>query len=414
MRIKLLIFLLIILYSCGNRSTKETSNLGSAIKIDLLSEPRSTVKKLSDFAVNVEYVPLQTTENSMIGEFVLKIVNVDKRIYIQNSGIKSEILCFDIDGKFLYKIEKKGRGPEEYISVEDFDISSDNKLIAILSFGRLLFYGISDTGFVFHRSINLKDPSPVRVNLIPGTNKAFLAIAPWRGTEPTLSLLINTVGDTMHFKPNSYQYKMVRKENFRALNEVLVYSAMNAVCFREEFSDTVFYVDAEDNSFKPRIIIDSHGTLTTPEMRGGSEKGDKDNNFIANLFETSRYVFYYYGTTEKRDRIIFDKKTKTKYKLDSDFFTETIAGIERQSEKTKLKDDLGGGPDFNVEFMRFYCSGDKLFSFINAMTVKKYVAGENFKDAQVRGPKKKEELIKLADSLNETDNPLLIIVTPKE
>ena len=66
------------------------------------------------------------------------------------------------------------------------------------------------------------------------------------------------------------------------------------VCFKEEFSDTVFYVDAKDNSFKPRIIFDSHGTLMTPSMRGGSEPVGNNTTWVAYIFETSRYVFYWY------------------------------------------------------------------------------------------------------------------------
>ena len=48
------------------------------------------------------------------------------------------------------------------------------------------------------------------------------------------------------------------------------------------------------------------------------------------------------------------------------------------------------------------------------MTLKNYVAGEEFKKAIVKYPEKKEELRKLADSLKETDNPVLVMVTPKE
>jgi hypothetical protein len=51
---------------------------------------------------------------------------------------------------------------------------------------------------------------------------------------------------------------------------------------------------------------------------------------------------------------------------------------------------------------------------MDAMTLKKYVISEDFENALVKDPKKKSELKKLADSLNETDNPVLIIVTPKE
>jgi len=397
MKIKLLVFLLVIFSACGRKNIVTTE---SVLKIDLLSESRSKVNNISEFATNIEYIPLQTTENSLIGNIVRKIVNVGENLYVQSS---EEILCFDIEGKFLFKIEKRGRGPEEYTFITDFDISSDNKILTILSSSnrKLLTYGISDTVFTFQRSISLSDPIPYKISILPETDKIFLAIPPWRGTEPTLSLLINTAGDTIHFKPNCYKYKMVRKTNYMALNEMLVYSIGNMVCFKEEFSDTVFYVDAKDNFFKPRMIFDSHGSLGTHEVRGGSETPGNNITSIANIFETSRYVFYWFNTIANQNCILFDKENNMKYKLDID-----------NRLKTKIKDDLSGGPDFNIEFLNNYCSGGKLFSFVEAIALKKYIEGNDFKNSDV-SDSKKGELKKMADSLKETDNPVLVIVTLK-
>ncbi len=404
MRTKLLILAIMVFCSCGNRKSDDSDNASNVLQINLLSEPGPSVQKLSELAENVEYIPLQTTESSLMGNIRRKIVNINKRIYIINlEGIsKQSILCFNMDGKFLFKVEKTGRGPEEYKGISDFDVSSDNNVLAILSSlnHKLLFYRISDSGFAFQRSVTLKDPYPYRISMVPETKNAFLAIPPWRGTEPTLSLLINSSGDTIHFKPNCYKYNNVRETSYMALNEMLVYSIGNATCFKEEFSDTVFFVDIKNNSFKPWVILNSHGTLSTPEIRGGAESDEKHSNYIANVFETSRYVFcYYFSSGPTRNRFLYDRVSSTKYKLD----------IE-----TGLKDDLTGGPDFNIEFLNNYCSGGKLFSFVEAITLKKYVAGEDFKNVHVSDPEKKNEIKKLADSLNETDNPVLIVVTPRD
>lgn len=402
MRINLLTFILIILCSCTRKSTNEKNNTNPVLEIDLLSEPGSTVTKLSDFAANVEYIPLQTSESSLMREFIPKIVNKNKRIYIQN---RDEILSFDMNGKFLFKLNKSGRGPEEYTNIEDFDVSSDNKILTILSSlnHKLIAYAISDIGFTFQRSITLKDPSPYLESMVPKTDNVFLAIPPWRGTEPTLSLLINTYGDTIHFKPNCYKFKMARKANSWVLNDMLVYSVGNVVCFKERFSDTVLYVDHKDNFFKPQMIFNSHGTLCTPEMRGGSEKVADNTTYVPYILETSRYIFYWYFKGEPLNGILFDKSTKTKLKLDI-----------QNDLKVTVTDDLRGGPDFNIEYInKNYCSGGKLFSFVEAISLKKYVDRKDFKDTQV-SESKKEEIKKLADSLKETDNPVLIIVTPKE
>jgi len=403
MRATLLIILMVVFCSCGRKSTNETGNTGSVIAIDLLSEPGSTVKKLSEIAENVQYIPLQTTESSLLGGIRRKIVTTDSKIYI-SSG--EEVLCFDMSGKFQFKIQNTGRGPEEYTYLRDFDISSDNRFLALLTTSKLLIYGISENGFTFQRSITLKDPAPWLVSIVPETENILLSIAPFEGIEPTLSLLINASGDSMHFKPNCYKYKMAREHNYQSLNEMIAYSVEDYACFKEEFSDTVFCVNAKDNLFKPRIIFNSHGTLTTPAIRAGLEQVRNNLTFIAYIFETPRYVFYKYFTMQAQNALLFDKRANTKHLL----YKQDL----QSDQKSALKDDLSGGPDFNIEFLNSYCSGGRLFSFAEALALKKYVASEDFKNAQAMDTKKKIELKKIADSLKETDNPVLIMLTLKK
>jgi hypothetical protein len=413
MRFLLIVYFIVIFCSCSSKRSVNSDNSNQVLVIDLLSVPVSKVTRLSEFAENIEYIPLQTTENSLVGPFILKVVNPDNRIYIRNSGLGGEILCFDMDGNFLSKLENSGRGPKQYASITDFDVSSDNKILAILSSinHKIVVFGISNTDFAFRKSISLKDPAPYKLSFVPESNNVFLAIPPWSGSEPTLSILINNSDDTIYFKPNCYQYNIGRKANYMASSEMVVYTIANKVCFKEEFSDTVFYADAKDNFFKPRIIFDSHGTLITPAMRGGSETPRKDVTRIDYIFETSRYVFYWYRSSESLNGFIFDRKKREKFNLfnvydNSDFKSEMF--------KNGIKDDLSGGPDFNIEFAHNYFSGGKIFSLVEAMKLKKYVAGEDFNDAKGIDPNKKEKLKKLADSLKETDNPVLVIVTPKE
>lgn len=403
MRTKLFILLIIVFCSCGRKSTNETGNTGSVISIDLLSEPGLTVKKLSEIAENVQYIPLQTTAGSLMDRIIRKIVYRDNRIYI-SSG--QEIMCFGVDGKFLFKIEKSGRGPEEYTYLLDFDISSDNRFLTLLSSSKLLIYGISENGFTFRRSIRLKDPAPLLVSIVPETENILLSIAPFTGTEPTLSLLINASGDSIHFKPNCYKYKMAREHNYQALNEMIAYSVKDYACFKEEFSDTVFCVNTRDSSFKPRIIFNTHGTLTTPAIRAGLEQVRNNSTFIAYIFETDRYVFYKYFTMQAQNALLFDKKTNAKHLL----YKQDL----QSDQKNSLKDDLSGGPDFNIEFLRSYCSGGKLFSFAEALALKNYIGSADFERTQAIDPKKKSELKKNADSLKETDNPVLIMITLKK
>jgi len=168
------------------------------------------------------------------------------------------------------------------------------------------------------------------------------------------------------------------------------------------------------------MIFNSHGTLVTPEMRGNPEIPKDHTSFSGNIFETSRYVFYSYGTKETRNsdppivNVFFDKRTKEKYRLDVEFTLETLIDIPVKIPMNKLKDDLSSGPDFTMrmDLWDSYYSGGKIFSFVDVLTLKNYVASEDFKNTRV-SDSKKVELKKLAVSLEETDNPVLIVVTPK-
>ena len=263
---------MILFCSCNSKRSSDSSKSDSIIRIDLLSKPKASVTKLSEFAENIEYIPLQTTKNSLLGEFALKIVSVNNKIYVRNSGLNGEIMCFDVNGKFLFKLQNLGRGPGEYSSITDFDVSSDNKILTIMSSvdRKVIVYGISDAGASFERTFSLKEPFPLTIGLVPETNYAFIAVEPWINTTPALSLLINTYGDTIYLKPNCYGSRQDKPTAY--FRSALVYSRENILCFRELFNDTVFYVDTKEKSFKPRIIFDTHGTLNTPEMVGHPER----------------------------------------------------------------------------------------------------------------------------------------------
>ena len=403
-RIILLSFLLIGMSYCSVKNPNKADDGDSVLEIDLFSESKPAGGKLSAFADDIEFIPLQTTRESLIGGPRRRVVSREQRIYVSDV---MRIMCFDIEGRFLYKLDKLGRGPGEYSVIFYFDVDPDNKYLVIPNHNKLLFYGISDTGFYFQRSLAFHEDVLYKSEIVPGTNHVFIPIPPWRGNEQTLSLLIDIFGDTVHFKPNCYKYTKQSKGGSRSLDEMQVYSIDKKVCFKEEFSDTVFYVDTKDNHFKPRMILNSHNTVVTPEIRGGAEASGRDWTYVNKIFETSRYVFFSCRIWDGKDRsnnnrIIFDKTTNIKYMLDID-----------SEYNSPLVDDLGGGPAFNMSYLDYSFNGDILFSFVEAHALKKHVASEEFKNAKVKYPEKKERIKELSDSLDDMDNPVLVMVRLK-
>ena len=69
----------------------------------------------------VSYVLLETKPECLIGN-IHKLMITDSMIYVFDKLDTKTIFCFDKDGKFIYKIDKIGKGPGEYLDVLDFDV----------------------------------------------------------------------------------------------------------------------------------------------------------------------------------------------------------------------------------------------------------------------------------------------------
>jgi len=89
---------------------------------------------------SVDYIPLETTKESVMYK-IDKMKIYESELYILDQK-KNVILVFDKTGKFIRKLDKKGRGPDEYISIDDFFIH--NSLIYVLSNAsqKILIYDI--------------------------------------------------------------------------------------------------------------------------------------------------------------------------------------------------------------------------------------------------------------------------------
>lgn len=80
--------------------------------------------------ISVEYIPLETIDNSLIGNIDdIKIAH--NRIFILDRHIAKAVLIFDSKGKFINKIEAEGMGPTEISLLTDFTINRDSNEIII-------------------------------------------------------------------------------------------------------------------------------------------------------------------------------------------------------------------------------------------------------------------------------------------
>ena len=119
--------------SCQISTKKEESKIRT---FNLREKPEISEIKLSDLGfVDIEYIPLETTDQSAIGRFGLR--SVTDRFIIGDSFyiIKqfNSIVKFRDDGSFETRIGTLGRGPNEFQVAHDIDLDVENNKLYLVS-----------------------------------------------------------------------------------------------------------------------------------------------------------------------------------------------------------------------------------------------------------------------------------------
>lgn len=97
-----------ILASCSKEKTADEGVLFPHLSI---SDVENQKIKASEIFTDYRVIPLETTENSLLGGRFVKIIKKGPFFYIQSIN---DVVVFDNDGKFVNRLSHVGTGPEEY------------------------------------------------------------------------------------------------------------------------------------------------------------------------------------------------------------------------------------------------------------------------------------------------------------
>lgn len=391
------LILSVVLISCYDFNI----NAQNPIKtFDLAKLPEQPTVKLSDLGfADIEYIPLETRTQSLISEINLvffneysinKIISGDGYFIIKNG---ERVLKFKDNGSFIASIGKIGRGPDELNNIEDLDIDKEDQNIYIVSGWQKKFFQYSPNG-EFIRTF--KVPYYVREFKFY-EDKIICYCGNNSGVNENSYILIDKQGNIIKRFPNKYQFKS-KKGIAVYTHENLFYGFNNKLYKKEIYSDTIYVF--ENTEFKPHMVITFGNKLITPKVRSENNAGKFYANHVQplNMLEFGNYVYYgfIYRFIVEGDVIIygFIGTKKDNYKA----LFDLGEGIDN---------DLDGGPDIIPLTTK---NDNTVISLIDALTLKRHVASEEFKNSTPKYPEKKKTLEKLANSLKETDNPVLVLV----
>lgn len=118
MKNNLLIILLLLIFI---GSCKKSTDTGIEAFYIHINDEKETIY-MSELFSSAKYIPLVTDTESIINE-IIKIYTDDNHVYIAD---RLSLYKFSMHGSLISKIQKNGPGPDEYISISDFQIDADS------------------------------------------------------------------------------------------------------------------------------------------------------------------------------------------------------------------------------------------------------------------------------------------------
>lgn len=383
------LFALTFIIACQSNNGQKKESDFFHIDIPLAIEHQKDIP-LSEIAESIIYIPLETNPDGLLG-YVTKVVFTSSAIYVSDPN---RILKFTPDGKFIRQIGNKGNGPGEYNGVSDFCVAENQSSLFIGDFGHngILKF---DTIGNYQKSIETGIISSKLKYIEPDKLLHYYTQLGIDGNHSYIQLT------DLEFNPIAKYKNQVLETGNWSIGVGPVYQYNKLAYYRQNYNDTVYQITAD--KLVPRGIL-TIGKYLFPKdfsigMGGDNEdiekarKPAKDKLTFHSIFESDQFMIIKLTqgiarTYENPPIILYKKKSK-----------EVLA-----SNSSGFVNDIDNGPSFIPK----YRINDNLYiDYVEALNFKTKILDEAF-DSQ------SDNLLKLANSLNENDNPVLMLVKLKE
>ncbi len=391
------LLIIVSLVSCAGDGSCDS--IIPEIEIGKAFESKSNVG-LSEYASAIDYIPLETTPESMLeGAENLLIRSFEERIYLYSSRsalqmTKTLPLYFKSNGDFVSSIGSFGNSNNEFTNIQTIMIDQSVSQLIVVDYNRFVYYTL-DGDFI--RFAEVKSNSLTFNGYCSGDNNCIYLRNP--------SLLDESQGADLLVKVDSMGRAMVRRSLTRILLDQpgtpmgtikvtkgasLFSSSGNLYLYMR--NDSLYRVSPLDLSLDAEFFLD-FGKYAT-NQRVGATLWSRDNL----LFITEEFValtaLFTYGSFPDIDRrytrsnFIYDRKNGTTKALKYND-TYGFAGFTN---------DLDGG----MPFYPTYMNDGKMYRLVDAVDFIEF--------AQMGNSARMKEV---ASKLTDDSNPVLVVVTLK-
>lgn len=351
---------------------------------------------LSEIAESIEYIPLETPNDGLVGR-IRNIFYENHHIIIQdNTGV---ITIFDEQGRFVRKIDRMGRGPQEYLQYSSLLLSPLN--------GNLLMMGqreIKEYDWFGHFIRKVEAPvvdgysgmNPV----IIGKNSYIVPLFNHKYDREYCAAIFDSVANVRQLvtTPDVYGMNQKAADNLSSASsdgEFRFSIVIIPTIFRYGDQTRIFYQETKEILTTDGYTVDTAFVIDYGKYRlpGGLINDSEDVRYLSpgNFVETDHYLFFRVKGTnmlesETSGYFVFNKRNN-----------KTRILYDHEKKENGFKDDLQEGPAF---WPRSVNSDQMLVSFIDSDVILDYV-----KDA-----KGSDVLKSTLSGLKEDSNPIVVLV----
>lgn len=392
-----LIIILIVFHNC--KSNKQEYLITD---VDIASIITDTVRltvgkhteKRIDGTTNTyahRIVPLETNKNSLIGQIKEMKCDKDTNFYILDE-IAYTLLKFDKNGKFIYKIDRKGRGPGEYLELSSFTLTNEG-LMLYSNWGQTIHYFDCDGNYIKSFSLNSYEFN-FGIGYVTCFGDSTLIFSHNNfSSEYTPRLFYFDVKEKIIFKgflPSSVATKYSSPNVFYQSNDLTFYKPMYENYGLEIDSKgfrRAIYFDFGDKGFIPGMAESSKEEITFEYIK---KIGRIEH--ISDFVFTDNIMFFHYAFGKHIYYIFYSFDTK-----------ETYSYAESRSKPITLwnRPRASIGDYFVGEINPI-----NLINMNNYINSLKGEAKENYEKYKEELPVKFEEVL---SNVTDNDNPILLL-----
>lgn len=372
---KKLLFLISTLafISCAQ---KEETNIGIYSINSQIIPNIITPSKLSEIADSVTFIPLETTNDVLLG--YISAFFEDSLLIVSSNENGVEIFEPET-GKYKYKIKGfKEKGPAGY-SGKALDINKNNEVL-IPQWDKHAIWNYQ-TGEITSANLPI---SPYEYSFLRFANDSLLIGAKLVIPSNSNSALdLFSAHDGKVLREYGFVETIDKNSSVTSMLRCNLYKSDGYINYYSMVRDTIYGINTTTLDLEPRIVLNLDKRLTPNEIN--SAQSSNGYMMVSDICESSRYLFIEFAYDDYIYLTYYDKKEKRTVCLAKDHFNLYAR------EGAGFEDDLTGSCRF---FPKVITLDDKAYQIIQASDFITEVGSERAAEM----------------GITEEDNPIIMIV----